>query len=133
MLTVQPSERSDISQICSHWWVNQNYKESCLEIAEDLANQTPVRLDYLLSLAPPPPVGSDKLVVTDEATNSGSVPIETDLKVPTRSQSVGSLMDCLNTPSAERRIRELQVNNSKLGHLVAKFCNSSAKQPYCLK
>ena len=34
-------------------WVNEGYGESCLEVAEELANQTPVRLDLLLSLIPP--------------------------------------------------------------------------------
>lgn len=45
-------------------WVNKGSDVSCLELAEALANETPVRLDLLLSLAPPPV--SDKLVVTDE-------------------------------------------------------------------
>lgn len=89
MLTVSPEERANIEKICAHWWVNVDYKESCLEVAEELANQTPVRLDLLLSLAPPPPqVGSDKLVVTDEAgTASGAAP--EPAPVPTRSHSVG--------------------------------------------
>lgn len=47
-------------------WVNKGSEVSCLELAEALANETPVRLDLLLSLAPPPIHGSDKLVVTDE-------------------------------------------------------------------
>lgn len=42
-------------------WVNEGYGESCLEVAEELANQTPVRLDLLLSLVPPP--GSTETVV----------------------------------------------------------------------
>lgn len=67
MLTVIAQKRADIEKICAHWWVNENYTESCLDIAEELANQTPVRLDLLLSLAPPPPqVGSDKLVIAGE-------------------------------------------------------------------
>lgn len=33
--------------------MNEGYGESCLEVAEELANQTPVRLDLLLSLIPP--------------------------------------------------------------------------------
>ena len=36
--------------ICSHWWINQGYDQSCLEEAEYLASLTPVRLDLLLSL-----------------------------------------------------------------------------------
>lgn len=105
MLTVSPEERSNIEKICSHWWVNVDYKEPCLDVAEELANQTPVRLDLLLSLAPPPPPpGSEKIVVTDEASGA-DVPATEPAPVPTRSQSVGSLMDL--APSAERRIRDL--------------------------
>jgi hypothetical protein len=67
MLTVTPSRRADIEKICSHWWVNEGHADSCLDIAEELANQTPVRLDLLLSLAPPPTaVGIDKILLTDE-------------------------------------------------------------------
>ncbi|KAK9890858.1 hypothetical protein WA026_012203 [Henosepilachna vigintioctopunctata] len=103
MLTVNPKHRANIEQICSHWWVNENYEENCLEISEDLANQTPVRLDLLLSLAPPPPqLESDKLVVTEDATEDAA---KAEASAPTRSQSVGSLME-LSHP-AERRIKEM--------------------------
>lgn len=67
MLTVNPLNRANISTICAHWWVNETYDESCLDISEELANLTPVRLDLLLSLAPPPPqLESEKLVVTGD-------------------------------------------------------------------
>lgn len=67
MLTVNPRNRANISTICAHWWVNETYEESCLDISEELANLTPVRLDLLLSLAPPPPqLESEKLVVTGD-------------------------------------------------------------------
>lgn len=70
MLTVNPKTRADIEQICSHWWVNEGYDESALEISEYLANQTPVRLDYLLSLAPPPTqLEGDNLVVTGDVSS----------------------------------------------------------------
>ncbi|CAH0555404.1 unnamed protein product [Brassicogethes aeneus] len=96
MLTVNPKSRADIEKICSHWWVNETYDNSCLEISEELASQTPVRLDLLLSLAPPPPqLESDKLVC-EEAVKEAST--------PARSHSVGSIMD-LNP--AERRIIEM--------------------------
>ena len=52
MLTVTATDRASIEDICNHWWVNEGYPDSCLKIAEALANQTPVRLDLLLSLAP---------------------------------------------------------------------------------
>lgn len=103
MLTVNPKHRADIEKICSHWWVNESYEENCLEISEDLANQTPVRLDLLLSLAPPPPqLESDKLVVTEDVAEDAA---KNEATAPTRSQSVGSLME-LSHP-AERRIKEL--------------------------
>ncbi|KAJ8967517.1 hypothetical protein NQ314_002832 [Rhamnusium bicolor] len=107
MLTVSPKNRADIEKICTHWWVNEGYQDSCLDISEELANQTPVRLDVLLSLAPPPPqLESDKLMVTGDEDTSKSEGI-----APTRSQSVGSLMD-LGHP-AERRIIDL-INEDKI-------------------
>ena len=54
MLTVGSDKGANIADICSHWWVNEGYGEnSCLQEAEYLAGLTPVRLDLLLSLAPP--------------------------------------------------------------------------------
>lgn len=51
MLTPKATERANIVDICSHWWINEGYDTSCLDEAEHLANLTPVRLDLLLSLA----------------------------------------------------------------------------------
>lgn len=108
MLTVNPRNRANIEKICNHWWVNEGYEESCLDISEDLANQTPVRLDLLLSLAPPPPqLESEKLVVTGDASEEV---VKAEAMVPTRSQSVGSLMEL--THPAERRIKDL-LNDEK--------------------
>lgn len=97
MLTVCPKQRATIEQICNHWWVNESHQESCLDLAEELANQTPVRLDVLLSLAPTA-VTSDQLVV----------PTPMDEIVPSvaRSHSVGSICDMGNT-EAERRIIDM--------------------------
>ena len=50
MLTPKAEDRASIIDICSHWWINQGYEQSCLEEAEYLASLTPVRLDLLLSL-----------------------------------------------------------------------------------
>ncbi|XP_066146852.1 uncharacterized protein Nuak1 isoform X2 [Euwallacea fornicatus] len=106
MLTVNPKKRANIEKICCHWWVNETYTTNCLEISEELANQTPVRLDVLLSLAPPAPqLESEKLVVTQDVTEE----VKQDAAAPLRSQSVGSLMD-LSTP--ERRIMDL-INEEK--------------------
>lgn len=109
MLTVNPRNRANIEKICAHWWVNEGYGDSCLDISEELANQTPVRLDLLLSLAPPPPqLESEKLVVTGEVAEDV---VNAEAMVPTRSQSVGSLMEL--THPAERRIKDL-INDDKV-------------------
>ncbi|XP_011340376.1 microtubule-associated protein futsch isoform X2 [Ooceraea biroi] len=106
MLTVCPRRRADIEKICTHWWVNEGYEQNCLDIAEELADQTPVRLDLLLSLVPQS-ASAEKLLVGDQqaggdVTNSMS----SETLVPTRCHSVGSLME-LDQNSSDRRIREL--------------------------
>ncbi|KAJ8870586.1 hypothetical protein PR048_029609 [Dryococelus australis] len=113
MLNVAPARRADIEKICSHWWVNKGYEESCLDVAEELANQTPVRLDLLLSLAPPGPgVGSDKLMVGSENDGDGTAGMDDTAMVPARSQSVGSLME-LDHPTVERKIREFETDKRR--------------------
>ncbi|XP_031778234.1 serine/arginine repetitive matrix protein 2 isoform X2 [Nasonia vitripennis] len=110
MLTVCPSRRADIEKICAHWWVNEGYEQSCLDIAEDLAAQTPVRLDLLLSLVPQSAsaeqlvVGGDQAAAQQPAGIANSVSSET--LVPTRCHSVGSLME-LDQNNSDRRIREM--------------------------
>ncbi|KAG4075968.1 hypothetical protein HA402_003794 [Bradysia odoriphaga] len=99
MLTVCPQRRATIEQICNHWWVNTGYTESCLDLAEELANQTPVRLDVLLSLTPSA-VTSDQLVVPgpiEETKSSDRV---------ARSHSVGSIRE-MGSTEAERRILDM--------------------------
>jgi hypothetical protein len=83
--------------------VNEGYEESCLELAEDLANQTPVRLDVLLSLSPPS-VTAEQLVVPNVEDEKKSC------ERLVRSHSVGSVMDLQETPGdteAERRILDM--------------------------
>uniref|UniRef100_A0A1Y1ML94 Protein kinase domain-containing protein n=1 Tax=Photinus pyralis TaxID=7054 RepID=A0A1Y1ML94_PHOPY len=110
MLTVNPRNRANIEKICLHWWVNESYEECCLDISEELANQTPVRLDLLLSLAPPPPqLESEKLVVTGEGQDESN---NAEAAIPTRSQSVGSLMELTNP--AQRRIKDLLLDDVKV-------------------
>ncbi|XP_072382932.1 uncharacterized protein Nuak [Diabrotica undecimpunctata] len=107
MLTVNPKHRADVEKICSHWWVNEGYNENCLDISEELANQTPVRLDVLLALAPPPPqLESDKLMLTGD---ENTPPKAAEPVAPTRSQSVGSLMEL--THPAERRIIDMLMED----------------------
>ncbi|EFN79779.1 NUAK family SNF1-like kinase 1 [Harpegnathos saltator] len=106
MLTVCPGRRADVERICTHWWVNEGYEQNCLDIAEDLAAQTPVRLDLLLSLVPQS-ASAEKLLVGDQQAG-GDVAnnMSSETLVPTRCHSVGSLME-LDQNSSDRRIREL--------------------------
>ncbi|XP_040161238.1 uncharacterized protein LOC120898864 isoform X5 [Anopheles arabiensis] len=99
MLTVCPSHRANIEQICNHWWVNEGYEESCLDLAEELANQTPVRLDVLLSLAPPS-VTADQLLV-----GNGQEDAKAKDRIQ-RSHSMGSIVEMGGT-EAERRILDM--------------------------
>lgn len=81
--------------------MNESYTECCLNLAEELANQTPVRLDVLLSLTPSA-ITSDQLVVPNphEVENKQSV---------TRSMSVGSIRDIsdIAKTEAEQRIIDM--------------------------
>ncbi|CAK9817704.1 NUAK family SNF1-like kinase 1 [Anthophora quadrimaculata] len=112
MLTVCPARRADIERICTHWWVNEGYEQNCLDIAEELAAQTPVRLDLLLSLVPQS-ASAEKLVVGDQQPVGGDVAnnVSSEALVPTRCHSVGSLME-LDQNSSDRRIRELLDEDS---------------------
>ncbi|KAI5754995.1 hypothetical protein M8J77_013209 [Diaphorina citri] len=92
MLNINPSSRADISVICSHWWIDKDHSVACLEEAEELANQTPVRLDLLLSLAPSPStdkilVGADAVIPTGESNR------------PLRSQSLGNIPPIMEMPT----------------------------------
>lgn len=102
MLTVCPKRRANIETICNHWWVNETYNESCLTLAEELANQTPVRLDVLLSLAPPS-VTADQLVVAGPCSMEAQEGPSDRLH---KSHSVGSVID-LGGTEAERRIIDM--------------------------
>ncbi|XP_041447558.1 mucin-5AC isoform X3 [Drosophila obscura] len=106
MLTVCPRKRASIEQICAHWWVNENDNVSCLDLAEDLANQTPVRLDVLLSLTPAA-ITADQLVVPSAEGAAAAAKAAANERVP-RSHSVGSIRDMIppNT-EAERRILDM--------------------------
>uniref|UniRef100_A0A6A7FUW8 Mucin-4-like n=3 Tax=Hirondellea gigas TaxID=1518452 RepID=A0A6A7FUW8_9CRUS len=70
MLTVTAEKRANIADICSHWWVNEGHSTCCLDEAEALANQTPVRLDLLLSLAPKHISSEHMLIQPDDEDNS---------------------------------------------------------------
>ncbi|XP_012271025.1 uncharacterized protein LOC105694698 [Orussus abietinus] len=114
MLTVCPKKRSDIEKICTHWWVNEGYEINCFDIAEELAAETPVRLDLLLSLVPQA-ASADKLVVGDQQAG-GDVAnnMSSETLVPTRCHSVGSLME-LDRNNSDRRIREMVEEEPRMG------------------
>ncbi|XP_060650712.1 mucin-3B isoform X6 [Drosophila nasuta] len=116
MLTVCPRKRATIEQICSHWWVNENDNVFCLDLAEDLANQTPVRLDVLLSLTPTA-VTADQLVVPSADGAAAAAPAANAAASERiqRSHSVGSIRD-IGAPSteAERRILDMLEGEAAL-------------------
>ncbi|XP_072940801.1 uncharacterized protein Nuak isoform X2 [Epargyreus clarus] len=99
MLTVDPLKRADIAYICDNPWVNMGCETSCLEMAEMLAAETPVRLDLLLSLAPAAPSHCNSVVVPPEA-ELGPEESCTDL-----TSSTSMAVEPSN--SAEKRILEL--------------------------
>ncbi|KAJ8732604.1 hypothetical protein PYW07_015203 [Mythimna separata] len=100
MLTVDPLKRADIAYICDNPWVNTGCETSCLEEAEALAAQTPVRLDLLLSLAPAAPSNSNSVMVPNE-NELGPEESGTDLTSST------SMAHIEPSNSAEKRILEL--------------------------
>ncbi|XP_026729414.1 uncharacterized protein LOC113495041 isoform X2 [Trichoplusia ni] len=100
MLTVDPLKRADIAYICDNPWVNTGCDTSCLEEAQALAAQTPVRLDLLLSLAPAAHNNSNSVMVPSEA-ELGPEESGTDLT------SSASMAHIEPSNSAEKRILEL--------------------------
>ncbi|XP_037582772.1 LOW QUALITY PROTEIN: serine/threonine-protein kinase par-1-like [Dermacentor silvarum] len=67
LLTVDPAKRATVIDICQDRWVNQGFDHSLLQLAEDMSNLTPVRLDLLLALAPASPTPEE--VAFDKAAN----------------------------------------------------------------
>ncbi|KOB76036.1 Serine/threonine protein kinase [Operophtera brumata] len=88
-----------IKSIKACLWVNCGYEASCLEVAEALAAETPVRLDLLLSLAPAAPSNSNSVMVPPER-NLGPEESCTDL-----TSSTSMAVEPSN--SAEKRILDL--------------------------
>lgn len=67
LLTVDPAKRATVIDICQDRWVNQGFDHSLLQLAEDMSNLTPVRLDLLLALAPASPTPEE--AAFDKAAN----------------------------------------------------------------
>ncbi|XP_044019296.1 uncharacterized protein LOC122859676 [Aphidius gifuensis] len=119
MLQKCPTQRADIEKICSHWWVNKGYDINCLDIAENLAAQTPVRLDLLLSLVPQS-ASADKLVIDDDSQTNQQITHDNNMSnestAPTRCHSVGSLMelDRNNSEKIREMINEEEPKNMEI-------------------
>ncbi|OQR66539.1 hypothetical protein BIW11_14086 [Tropilaelaps mercedesae] len=60
LLTVNALERATIVDVCKDVWVNEGYDTQLLQVAEDLANLSPVRLELLLALQPQTPHTPDR-------------------------------------------------------------------------
>ncbi|XP_047985854.1 LOW QUALITY PROTEIN: uncharacterized protein LOC125226061 [Leguminivora glycinivorella] len=103
MLTVDPLKRADIVYICDHSWVNSGCETGCLEMAEMLAAETPVRLDLLLSLAPPP---SNSVLVPNEGELTAS---ESGAELTTSA----SMAMVEPSSSAEKRILDLMAEGGE--------------------
>lgn len=50
LLTVNRDARIQMTDVCRHWWINEGTEHCCLHLSQQLCEQTPVRLDVLLSL-----------------------------------------------------------------------------------
>lgn len=129
MLTVSPGGRADIQRICTHWWVNESYEKNCLHIAEELAAQTPVRLDLLLSLVPQA-ANADKLVVGEHQSDEANLTTDTSSEVimPTRSYSADNFMefDRSNSTGVMREIPEVESRQTNNGDAKRKLESTSS-------
>ena len=130
MLTVCPVRRSDIGKICTHWWVNESYERNCLDIAEELAAQTPVRLDLLLSLVPQS-ANADKLVVGEDLVERGlplSENVPSEIAGPARSYSAGDFMEFERSGSsaAARQISDIEPKSTTNGDAKRKLESTSS-------
>ncbi|XP_054720184.1 probable serine/threonine-protein kinase nek3 [Uloborus diversus] len=79
LLTVNPAKRATIVDVCMDYWVNLGYEHSLLQVAEDMANLTPVRLDLLLALAPESSVPPDQSEISDAFDDSEEVMLKANL------------------------------------------------------
>jgi len=132
MLTPKAEERASIVDICSHWWINQGYDQSCLEEAEYLASLTPVRLDLLLSLTKAEgkePPENDK---NEEGRNGKDTPSVDIEEIPPDTPIPDGMEECDvsvsedppedRSPKARRKKehKRKHENASSAGDLVAK-------------
>ncbi|XP_035221038.1 uncharacterized protein LOC118193974, partial [Stegodyphus dumicola] len=82
LLTVNPSKRATIVDICTDYWVNLGYEHSLLQVAEDMANLTPVRLDLLLALAPDSMVPQEEIELEQFGSSVDAMNKDFDREIP---------------------------------------------------
>lgn len=85
LLCVQPNKRATIIDICTDPWVNKDCERCLLQVAEDLANLTPVKIEILLALAPIPQSNSQTSI---EQKKSNYDPNKITVLEPNDEQSV---------------------------------------------
>ncbi|XP_033212736.1 serine/threonine-protein kinase ppk30 isoform X2 [Belonocnema kinseyi] len=128
MLAVCSTKRSDIGKICTHWWVNEGYERNCLDIAEDLAAQTPVRLDLLLSLVPQSTHVDHLLVGENLADRDLTVNVSSEILIPARSYSVGDFLEFKSSSSYidVSRMAEIKYKSTANGDAKRKLESTSS-------
>lgn len=115
LLTVCPTKRATIQNVCSHRWLNEDHSENCLDVAKDLATQTPVRLDLLLSLATEIPKISS---LNSPTQHLPIAKINKSLSnIPSKSFSVDSLMN----------LSESEITNKKAKTKPSEVCVKKKK------
>jgi serine/threonine protein kinase len=88
MLTVDPKKRGKVDDICVHPWINQGFDSNCLKSAEDLAQQTPVRLDVLLTLAPNNGINHSQAIPESSKEHKNQNESDSAINEPTKKQKL---------------------------------------------
>eukprot|EP00091_Calanus_sinicus_P004585 TRINITY_DN14929_c0_g1_i1.p1 TRINITY_DN14929_c0_g1~~TRINITY_DN14929_c0_g1_i1.p1 ORF type:complete len:405 (-),score=88.94 TRINITY_DN14929_c0_g1_i1:259-1443(-) len=132
MLTPKTEERASIVDICSHWWINQGYDQSCLDEAEYLASLTPVRLDLLLSLTKAENKGPGSNEKNEEGRNGKDTPSVDIEEIPPDTPIPDGMEECDVSLSEEppedrspkvrkkKEHKRKHENASSTGELVAR-------------
>lgn len=118
MLTVCSSQRANIETICNHWWMNEGYERNCSEMAEDLAIQTPVQLNLLLSVMPESASTerSSHNINHHLSLNEVASGVGAEMVTPIKCHSTSSIIDigsCKNDMIKKTSSKLLQTNTKK--------------------
>lgn len=110
MLTVCPQRRATIEQICNHRWMNIGYTTSCLDVAKEQSNESPVGLH-------PSSLESSQIL----GENSGSqIALEGDESVQHKAKVLGA--------DADKRSVESLTSLLNLSKLVSKTKNGAGSE-----